>query len=81
MSQAAHNPAIFDSLPYFDNDLEINPNLQKKVDQELARELKQQQGLHPSVPPPYELFSVSGYCYCQLYNINIPTLITRIMIS
>ena len=57
---------IFDSLPYFDNDLEILPNLQKKVDQELSRELKQQQGLHPLVPPPFELFSVSYVCRIPL---------------
>lgn len=80
MSQSANSPAIFDSLPYFDNDLEINPNLQKKVDHELSRELKPQQGLHPLVPPPYELFVVRCSLNIAVYLTNITFCVIRIMI-
>lgn len=51
-------PAIFDSLPYYDNELEQNPFLREKVEKELAREAKPSQAIHPRVPPPVELFSV-----------------------
>lgn len=53
-----HRTEIFDSLPYYDNDLEKNPILREKVERELAREPKQPQTLHPRVPPPIELFKV-----------------------
>jgi pre-mRNA-splicing factor SPF27 len=49
---------IFDSLPYYDNDLELHPNLKQKVEQELAREPKPPQTLHPRVPSPITLFAV-----------------------
>lgn len=51
---------IFDSLPYYDNDLELYPALQQKVEQELARERGKQppQALHPGVLPPITLFEV-----------------------
>ncbi|PCH33406.1 breast carcinoma amplified sequence 2 [Wolfiporia cocos MD-104 SS10] len=49
---------IFDSLPYYDNDLEQFPTLKEKVERELAREGKpNSQTLHPRVPPPPKLFS------------------------
>lgn len=52
-------PEIFDSLPYYDNDLDVHPILKQKVDAELARESRNNpQTLHPNVPPPIELFSV-----------------------
>ncbi|KAH9982214.1 breast carcinoma amplified sequence 2 [Lactifluus volemus] len=49
---------LFDSLPYYDNDLEIHPILREKVQHELAVETQkiQQEALHPRVPPPVELF-------------------------
>lgn len=52
---------LFDSLPYYDNDLEIHPILREKVQHELAVETQktQQETLHPLVPPPLELFVVS----------------------
>ena len=52
---------LFDSLPYYDNDLEIHPILREKVHHELAVETQkiQQEALHPRVPPPVELFMVS----------------------
>ena len=59
MADAALN-GTFDSLPYYDDDLQTHPHLQQKVEQELARELKKmnQSSLHPKVPPPVELFTV-----------------------
>lgn len=52
-------PEIFDSLPYYDNDLDLNPALKQKVEAELARENRQNpQTLHPKVPPPIDLFTV-----------------------
>lgn len=53
-------PAIFDSLPYYDNDLERYPILREKVEKELAREARPQ-GIHPKVPPPPKLFAVSPF--------------------
>jgi hypothetical protein len=49
---------IFDSLPYYDNDLERFPALKQKVEQELAREPKPPTTLHPKLQPAYELFTV-----------------------
>ncbi|KAG6910603.1 hypothetical protein DXG01_009554 [Tephrocybe rancida] len=51
-------PEIFDSLPYYDDDLQKYPSLQLKVEQELARQPKPPTTLHPRVPPAFELFSV-----------------------
>lgn len=51
--------SIIDSLPYYDNDLELYPNLKAKVEKELAREPKAPQELHEKVPPAIELFTVS----------------------
>jgi hypothetical protein len=56
------NPApLFDSLPYYDNDLEIHPILREKVQHELAVETQKihQEALHPRIPPPIDLFVVS----------------------
>jgi hypothetical protein len=52
--------AIFDALPYYDNDLEVHPELKAKVEKELAREGKPPTTLHPKVPPPVNLFSVGA---------------------
>jgi pre-mRNA-splicing factor SPF27 len=49
---------IFDSLPYYDDDLQKFPALKAKVQEEIARELKESQTLHPRVPPAVELFAV-----------------------
>jgi len=51
---------LFDSLPYYDNDLESHPILREKVQHELAVETQktQQEALHPRIPPPIELFAV-----------------------
>ena len=59
--QAAAAPQLFDSLPYYDNDLETHPILREKVQHELAVETQkiQQETLHPRVPPSVELFVVS----------------------
>jgi hypothetical protein len=52
---------LFDSLPYYDNDLETHPILREKVHHELAIETQKihQEVLHPRVPPPIDLFVVS----------------------
>ena len=52
---------IFDSLPYYDNELEQYPILKEKVERELAREGKPPQALHPSVPPEPTLFAVRAH--------------------
>lgn len=57
-STMADDKTAFDSLPYYDNDLELYPFLKEKVEQELAREPKPPQTMHPLVPPPLELFKV-----------------------
>lgn len=49
---------VFDALPYYDNDLDVHPELKAKVEKELAREAKPPTALHPKVPPPINLFSV-----------------------
>lgn len=51
-------PALFDSLPYYDNDLERDPSLKEKAERLIAREMQPQKELHPRVPPPLELFAV-----------------------
>jgi Breast carcinoma amplified sequence 2 (BCAS2) len=62
---------IFDSLPYYDNDLDLYPNLREKVEKELAREGKPPQTLHPKVPLPIELFTVCMKC-CEGYTFYEP---------
>ena len=52
---------MFDSLPYYDNDLEQFPILREKVETELAREAKVTEALHPRIPPPANLFTVSSH--------------------
>jgi hypothetical protein len=52
---------LFDSLPYYDNDLETHPILREKVQHEVAVETQKvhQEALHPRVPPSIDLFVVS----------------------
>ncbi|KZT19376.1 breast carcinoma amplified sequence 2 [Neolentinus lepideus HHB14362 ss-1] len=58
---------IFDSLPYYDNDLEQYPHLKQKVEQELAWEAgATPQELHPMVHPPFELFSKNPLLKAEL---------------
>jgi pre-mRNA-splicing factor SPF27 len=56
--KTAESPVIFDSLPYYDNDLDKYPFLREKVERELAKEPKPPEALHPRVPPPITLFAV-----------------------
>jgi pre-mRNA-splicing factor SPF27 len=72
-----HRTAIFDSLPYYDNDLEQYPTLKEKVEKELAREPKPPQTLHPLVPPPFELFKVWSINCFQLNLIHSRTNTTQ----
>jgi len=55
---ATEAPEIFDSLPYYDDDLQKYPHLQALVEKELAREPKAPQTLHPRVPALVEPFAV-----------------------
>jgi hypothetical protein len=49
---------IFDSLPYYDNDLEQFPILKEKVERELAKESEPPSTLHPSLGVEIEIFAV-----------------------
>ncbi|KAH9487120.1 Pre-mRNA-splicing factor SPF27 [Psilocybe cubensis] len=60
---------IFDSLPYYDDDLQKYPYLKEKVDQEIARELKATQTLHPRVPPPVTLFADNPLLRAELERV------------
>lgn len=61
----AEGPEIFDSLPYYDDDLEKYPHLKQLVEQELAKEARPTQTLHPKVPPPVTLFAVRKHIFHQ----------------
>ncbi|KAL5534572.1 hypothetical protein ACEPAG_1035 [Sanghuangporus baumii] len=64
-------PEIFDSLPYYDNDLDVHPALKQKVEAELARESRNNpQTLHPRVPPPLELFSRNPLLKAELERVE-----------
>ncbi|KAI0768535.1 breast carcinoma amplified sequence 2 [Trametes elegans] len=63
-------PAVFDSLPYYDNELEQYPILKEKVDRELAREGKPPQTLHPRVPPAPTLFSSHPLLQAELERVS-----------
>lgn len=58
MADTSVQPDIFDSLPYYDDDLQKFPLLKQKVEQELARQPKPPTTLHPRVPPAFEPFAV-----------------------
>lgn len=49
---------IFDSLPYYDDDLDQDPLLQELVQKEIAKEPKPSSEPHPNLPPAFELFTV-----------------------
>ncbi|KAL4069455.1 breast carcinoma amplified sequence 2 [Scleroderma citrinum] len=63
-------PAILDSLPYYDNDLEQYPILKEKVEQELARELKLPSSIHPLVLPPLQLFKNNPLLAAELARVE-----------
>ncbi|KAI8995362.1 breast carcinoma amplified sequence 2 [Trametes punicea] len=63
-------PAIFDSLPYYDNELEQYPVLKEKVEKELAREGKPPQTLHPKVPPAPTLFADHPLLQAELERVS-----------
>lgn len=62
--------AVFDALPYYDNDLEVHPELKAKVEKELAREGKPPTTLHPKVPPPINLFSQRPLLAAELVRVE-----------
>lgn len=62
---------FIDSLPYYDDDLAQQPNLQALVDAEIARELKAKpppnHATDPRLPPERPLFKVRHFahsCFC-----------------
>ncbi|KAG1716347.1 hypothetical protein ID866_831 [Astraeus odoratus] len=64
-------PAILDSLPYYDNDLEQYPILKEKVEKELAREPKPPpHSIHPLLPPRFELFKDNPVLAAELARIE-----------
>ncbi|KAF5382898.1 hypothetical protein D9757_006292 [Collybiopsis confluens] len=67
---SAVTPEIFDSLPYYDDDLTKFPFLKEKVEQELASQPKPPSALHPRVPPPYQLFTKNPLLQAELERIE-----------
>ncbi|KAF8591973.1 breast carcinoma amplified sequence 2 [Ramaria rubella] len=68
---ADNAPELLDSLPYYDNDLDVHPLLRRKVDAELARQPKPPTGvLHPQVPPPITLFENHPLLAAELARIE-----------
>ncbi|KAG5648192.1 hypothetical protein DXG03_006147 [Asterophora parasitica] len=80
MAESPQHPEIFDSLPYYDDDLQKYPELKAKVDRELARQPKPPSTLHPRVPPPFELFAKNPLLRAELERVEshqpFPTLDT-----
>jgi len=70
MSLEANASEIYDSLPYYDNDLEEFPNLKEIVEKEFAKAPKAPSNLHPKVPPEINLFAVSLSTYCNWLNLT-----------
>ncbi|KAF8641046.1 hypothetical protein AX17_000690 [Amanita inopinata Kibby_2008] len=61
---------IFDSLPYYDDDLQKFPILKEKVERELEKEGKPPSTLHPRVPPPVERFTKNPLLKAELERIE-----------
>ncbi|KAG5639296.1 hypothetical protein H0H81_004498 [Sphagnurus paluster] len=70
MAESSAPAEIFESLPYYDDDLQKYPELKLKVEQELARQPKPPTTLHPRVPPPYELFAKNPLLRAELERIE-----------
>jgi len=66
----SEGPEIFDSLPYYDDDLEKFPILKQKVKQELAREPNPPQTIHPRVPPAITLFANNPTLEAELARVE-----------
>ncbi|KAI9066663.1 breast carcinoma amplified sequence 2 [Trametes sanguinea] len=66
----SQSPIVFDSLPYYDNELEQYPILKEKVERELAREGKPPQTLHPKVPPAPTLFANHPMLQAELERVS-----------
>ncbi|KAJ3519697.1 hypothetical protein NM688_g9262 [Phlebia brevispora] len=68
--EETHQPMIFDSLPYYDNDVERDPGLKEKAERLIAREMKTPSGLHPSIPPPITLFANNPLLQAELKRVE-----------
>jgi hypothetical protein len=56
---------IYDSLPYYDKELEEYPELREIVDKEFQKGAKKPPNkLHPKVPPEITLFAVRTSSFC-----------------
>ncbi|KAJ7071534.1 breast carcinoma amplified sequence 2, partial [Mycena amicta] len=67
---STNDQQLFDSLPYYDNDLDQFPGLRDKVDREFAREPKPPAMLHPRVPPPPTLFAKNPLLKAELERVE-----------
>ncbi|KAF9459460.1 Pre-mRNA-splicing factor SPF27 [Collybia nuda] len=70
MAELQRQTEIFDSLPYYDDDLQKYPSLKERVEQELARQPKPPSTVHPRVPPPYELFAKNPLLRAELERVE-----------
>ncbi|KAF7794704.1 hypothetical protein EIP86_005842 [Pleurotus ostreatoroseus] len=68
--EPSQGTAIFDSLPYYDNDLERDPSLKDKAERLIQREMKPQQSLHPRVPPSLTLFANNPLLQAELERVQ-----------
>jgi Breast carcinoma amplified sequence 2 (BCAS2) len=73
MVEEENAPEIYDSLPYYDNELEKHPELKEIVEKEFAKAPKLPTTLHPKVPPEPNLFAVKSFSS----KIHQHTILTR----
>jgi len=70
MAEEESGPEIYDSLPYYDNDLEQYPNLKEVVEREFATVSKPPTTLHPKVPPEALLFTNNPLLAAELKRVE-----------
>lgn len=64
-------PALIDSLPYYDNDIERDSWLKERAEKLIAKELgKAPQELHPRVPPAPTLFTNHPLLQAELARVE-----------
>jgi len=69
-AEAESAPEIYDSLPYYDNDLERYPNLKEIVEKEFAKEPKPPATLHPKAPPEINLFANNPLLAAEMIRVE-----------
>jgi len=70
MAEEGSSSEIYDSLPYYDNDLERYPNLKEVVEKEFAKVPKPPSSLHPKVPPEPSLFANNPMLAAELKRVE-----------